>query len=363
MDRPSVLVIGAGIVGSSVAYYLTCLKAEVHLIDRSKDPSETTRASLGVLTHFEGGRDDYSSFYRDGHALHAELATQLADETGIDVGWRALGGFDLAFGDKEVDFLKQWLAVNGAKCECEWVDAQQLRSAESQISSSVCGGVYFPHDHRVDPSALNQALRHAAVKRGAKIHLESEILHLKGDESSVSAQIRTEGGMETLWYDFVIIAAGSWTGLLSTGMNVDPSIRPIRGQHCRYEGGEKIRHVLRWNSHYLIPSWSEIIVGATIEEVGFDLRNTESAARQLDRIFEHLLDIKPVVTSQWSGLRPKPRKGRPVIGPIDDKERVFIASGHYKNGVILGPITGQVVADWIVDGRPPRDMLRFGIAR
>ena len=136
IDRPRVLVIGAGIVDSSVASYFTCLKAYVHLIDRSKDPSETTRASLGVLTHFEGGRDDYSSFYRDGHALHAELATQLADETGMDVGWRALGGFDLAFGDKEVDFLKQWLAVNGAKCECEWVDAQQLRSAESQIS---CG--------------------------------------------------------------------------------------------------------------------------------------------------------------------------------------------------------------------------------
>ena len=121
--------------------------------------------------------------------------------------------------------------------------------------------------------------------------------------------------------------------------------------------------MLRWGSHHLIPAGDAIAVGATVEEVGFDTRTTEAAASEFTAVFRRVLDIEPVVLSQRAGLRPKPRKGRPVIGPVDPSARLFVASGHYKNGVLLGPLTGQVLAHWIVAGRPSRDMSFFGVRR
>ena len=104
------------------------------------------------------------------------------------------------------------------------------------------------------------------------------------------------------------------------------------------------------------------MVAATVEEVGFNLDTTDAAATEFGLILERVLGIRDTPINQRAGLRPKPRKGRPVIAPLEDMP-VFVASGHYKNGVLLGPITGQTVAAWILDGKPPRDMSHFAIAR
>ena len=362
-DRPRVLVVGAGIVGSCAGYFLACRQMRVQLIDRDPDPSATTRASLGVLTHFQEGDDPYSTFYRDAHALHGELARQLREETGIDVGWKSLGGIDLAFGDAEAEEVQARMQGRSGRCRWEWIDRDRVLRLEPKVSTHVSGGVHFPDDHRVDPPALGRALRTAARKRGADVRLGSRLLRIESGSDGVSALIGEGNGSREERFDCAVLAAGSWTGELISEAAGGPHIRPVRGQHRRYRGGTQIRHVLRWDSHHLIPAGDAIVVGATVEEVGFDTRTTEAAASEFTAVFRRVLEIEPVPLSQRAGLRPKPRKGRPVIGPVDPSARLFVASGHYKNGVLLGPLTGQVLADWIVGGLPPRDMSLFGVRR
>ena len=120
---------------------------------------------------------------------------------------------------------------------------------------------------------------------------------------------------------------------------------------------------LRHRGHHLVPAAAQIIVGATAEEVGFEAETTPAAARCFERIFRHTLAMEPKPVEQRAGLRPKPRGGRPLIGPLSAHPRIFAATGHYKNGILLGPITGQLISEWIVEGRPSRDMSYFSVSR
>ena len=359
-----VLVVGAGIVGSSTAYFLSARGIQVHLIDAHENPSDTSRASLGVLTHFNGGDDPYSTLYRDGHALHAKLAAQLRGETGIDVGWRPLGGLDVVFDEEDRGDAEAKLAHNRERgCRCEWLDAAQLRQAEPNISERATAGVLYPDDHRVDPSELGRALREAAQIRHASVSFGTELVGLELAADGVRTELRCDGSARLVTFDVAVIASGSWSSRVTGHIGVDPHIKPIRGQHCRYRGGSDIRHVLRCGSYHMVPTRDALIVGATVEEVEFDLATTQQAATEFSTVYRQLLGTEPLLESQWAGLRPKPRKGRPVIAPLDARGRAFIASGHYKNGVLLGPITGRTAADWVVDGDPGRDMSPFALVR
>jgi glycine oxidase len=372
MTGPRLLVVGGGIVGRSVAYYAAGAGAEVHLIDADADPSSTTRASLGVLTHFNGGDDTYGLLYRDGHALHELLAEQLKEETGMDVGWRPLGGIDVAFTEADLQALVEMCQFNKARgCVAELLDGEGVRTMEPLLREEAIGGLYFPGDHRVDPPALAAALLEAGSRQGVDVTFGTALSRLEARGGGVQAEFAGDAsGSLPTEFDYAVVAAGAWTGQLLAassareGVAEEVAVRPVRGQHCVYgAGGGNLRRVLRYNGHHLIPSAEGITVAATVEEVGFDLGTTEAAATQFGEILERVLGIGDRPIHQRAGLRPKPRKGRPVIAPLDDMPGVFVASGHYKNGVLLGPITGQTVAAWVLEGQPPRDMSHFAIAR
>lgn len=367
MTGPRLLVVGAGIVGRSVAYYASGAGAEVHLVDAAADPSPTTRASLGVLTHFNGGDDAYGLLYRDGHVLHESLAEQLMEETGVDVGWRALGGIDVAFSETDLQAAAEMCEFNKARgCVAELLDGEGVRELEPLLREEALGGVYFPGDHRVDPPTLAAALLEAARRRGIHVSFETALRRLEGRGSGVQAVFAGDAsGSIPSEFDYAVVAAGAWTGKLMAASSggKEVAVRPVRGQHCVYRGEGNLRRVLRYNGHHLIPTAEGITVAATVEEVGFDLDITEAAATQFGLTLERVLGIRDRPIHQRAGLRPKPRKGRPVIALMDDMPSVFVASGHYKNGVLLGPITGQTVATWVLEGQPPRDMSHFAIAR
>ncbi len=358
---PAVLVVGAGVVGSSTTYYLAGRGMGVDLIDAGPHPSLATRASLGVLTHFNGGDNPYSALYRDGHSGFRGLSEQLRAETGVDIGWRAPGGIDLIFTDEDEQEAVDLLRFNCERgCPAERVDAAGLRELEPRISPQARGGIYFPGDHRVDPARLCQGLLGAAAQRGARIsHGESLVAIEEATAAGVS--VRTSCGPRVV--DFMVLAAGAWTRALGELLGVGVPVRPIRGQHARFAGGDAARHILRHGGRHVVPDGAELIVGSTVEEVDFDAAVTGEAARTFDSVCGGVLDLKPELVEQRAGLRPKPKGGRPLIGPLSDHPRVFVATGHYKNGVLLGPVTGQVVSEWIAEGRPSRDMSPFGPER
>jgi len=354
-----VLVVGAGVVGASIAYYLSRSGLGVELIEAGHGFSVTSGASLGILTHFNGGDNPYSKFYKDGHACHETLAQALAEETGIDVGWRALGGIDLVFNEADEAEARALLEYNQARgCTAKWLDQDALRQTVPHIAKAAQAGVFFADDHRVDPPRLTEALLHAAAKRGVQISYNEALKGL--EESGDSIRVRTSQRERST--GFVVLAAGAWTQSLGRYWQAEVPVRPIRGQHRRFAGGDRLNHILRYAGQYLTPAWDQIVVGATVEEVGFALENT-AAVEGFNGFFEHLLDFSAEPVDERVGLRPKPKGGRPLIGPLKAHPQVFVATGHYKNGVLLGPITGQVVSDWIIKGEAPRDMAYFAPER
>jgi glycine oxidase len=354
-----VLVAGAGVVGLSAAYYLSQRGFQVLLLDPGPFPSAATCASLGVLTHFNGGDDPFSQLYRQGHALHADLAERLRGETGLDVGWRPLGGMDLACGETEVAAARQLLAYNLERhCPAEWVEGEALRRLEPALSDQVLAGVYFPTDQRVDPEALCLALWQAARQRGARLSLGERVETF----AQQGGEVLVRTGAAERRAEYLVLAAGAWTGELGERSQVRVPVRPVRGQHCRF-AGPLLRCVLRWGGAHLLPAGEELIAGATVEEAGFEAGTTQEAAGHFAQLCRQVLARPVRLLGQRAGLRPKPRGGRPHLGPLRDQPRVLVAAGHYKNGVLLGPLTGQLLAEWIETGRPPLDLERFAPER
>ena len=351
-----VLVVGAGIIGRSTAYFLARQGAKVVLLDEGiAAGSPTSRASLGVLTHCNGGDNPYAQLFRDGHALHARLARDLEEDIDADVGWRPLGGIELFADASQLEEVWRFNRARG--CRVERLDERALRGAEPALDGG-CEGLYFADDHRVDPLKLGAALWAAAAQRGASAAWGERVWRIAQEGEAV--EVATSRGTHRA--DFAVLAAGAWTTGLAAQLGARVALRPVRGQQARFAGAP-LRHLVRVNGRYLIPDGGETIVGSTLEEVGFRLETTRAAAAEFTAQIRSALGRCLPLSRQQAGLRPKPRGGRPLIGPLTDAPRVFVASGHYKNGVLLGPITGQIVARWIAEGTPGRDMRRFAPER
>ncbi len=353
---PKVAVVGAGVIGRFIAYELTARGIPVDLLDPGPDPSSTTAASLGVLTHFNGGDDPYSLLYRDSYHSYRELAGQLEQQTGIDIGWRPLGGIDLILDEDDEAAAVETAAFNRSRnCIVEQLDRNRVRELEPAISAKVRGGLYFPDDQRVDPAKLAAALIRAIEQQGGVAHFGLRVLDF-GEVTRHGVSLRTTLG--TFQADVVVLAAGCWTGELGRMLGAQIPVRPIRGQHCRFSGGA-VEHVVRHDGRHLLPSDGFMVVGATVEDIGFDLEVTAAARRELTTFLGATVRPHMSFHQQLAGLRPKPKGGRPLIGPLEEYPQVFVATGHYKNGIQLGPGTGEAVARWIVDGDPGREMGRF----
>ncbi len=358
-QAPRVIVIGAGIIGCSTAYYLAHKGATVTLVDRDADPSPTSRAALGVLAHAHGGNDALSCFYRDAHALHESLAARLYTETGIDVGWQPLGGLDLAFDDDDASRLRQLITFNQDRgAEAHWLDPALLRASEPELSPTALGGALFPQDARVDPVRLAAALLAAASALGASRRTASVVTSLTRDDAGVDCTVADSTGERVERYDAAVVTTGPWVGELVP----DVHVRPVRGQSGRFVGVQT-RHVVRWGNGQAVNDGTQMLIGATVEEVGFDLSTTAAAASELMAWGRRVFMRPPSLVQMSAGLRPKPRRGRPVIAALEGSGPLYVATGHYKNGVLMGPLTGKVVARWIIDGSPGRDMSPFTVER
>ena len=350
------LVVGAGIIGRSTAYFLARQGAKVVLIDEGiAAGSPTSRASLGVLTHCNGGDNPYAQLFRDGHALHARLARELAENLGVDVGWRPLGGIELFADPAQLEEV--WSFNRARACRVERLDERALRDVEPGLDGGR-EGLYFADDHRVAPLRLGAAFWAAAERQGASAAWGERVWRIA--QVGETVEVATTRGTHRA--DFVVLAAGAWTGDLAAQLGAQVALRPVRGQQVRF-AGTPLRHLVRMNGRHFIPDSGETIVGSTVEEVGFRLATTRAAAAEFAAAVRFALGRSLPLSRQQAGLRPKPRGGRPLIGPLTDTPRVFVASGHYKNGVLLGPITGQIVARWIAEGTPGRDMRCFAPER
>ena len=354
------LVVGGGVIGRSVGHHLAQRGVAVDVIDAGDGLSKTSRASLGILTHPNGGDNPYSDLYRDGHRGYAQLAEQIRVEAGVDIGWRPLGGLDLNFDDADEEAAAADREFNLARgCPTEWLEAAQVRQLEPGVADSVRSGLFFAGDHRVNPEKLAKGLQATMELNGGRLitgeALEA-VLHVDETGVDVKTTTRCRGA------DFLVLAAGCWTRGIGAGMQADIAVHPVRGQHGRFDNPQgATSHILRHGGLQSVPSSGQVVVGATTEESGFDASTTAGAADRFQGYWSQVFAPAAQILSQRAGLRPKPKGGRPMIGPLPNHPRVFVATGHYKNGILLGPISGQLIAEWIIDGRPSRPMEAFAV--
>ena len=347
----NVVVIGAGIVGCSVAYELARRGVHVQVIDRSEVGQGATQASAGVLAPFIEAFDrgpllDLTTRSLD---LYDEFVARVVEDSGAAVQYVRTGTLEVAMDDAGVARLEGIHATcveRGIKAEL--IDAVHVRDVEPHLSAEICGGLLVESHGFVGASDLTAALRRAAVAYGVAFQTALPVTRVTRNGTGLS--IETAG--DTVSCDAVVMAAGSWSGRVEVDGATPVPIRPVRGQllHLGWHA-PMLTRVLWAPGCYLVP-WSDgtVLIGATVEEVGFDERATVAGVRTL-------IDATQRVTPRVAqasfyearvGLRPATPDELPVIGPSATVPGLIYACGHFRNGILLAPLTAAVVGDLLV---------------
>ncbi|WP_328702148.1 glycine oxidase ThiO [Alicyclobacillus fructus] len=343
------VVVGGGAVGMASARALAQAGLSVAVIDRGRLGGEASSAAAGMLgAQLEAHAPD--AFYhlcRASRAMYPEFAASLLEETGIDIEWVENGILQLARTEEDALALKsrmRWQRASGDRAD--WLEAAAVRDMERGVAEDVIGALYLPRDGNVHVPRLSAALRAAVVRTCAVVEGE-EVIAVERD----GAHWRVRGARDVYAAERVVIAAGAWSSPLLRALGVPLEVRPVKGQMfaIRPPGGAALRRTVYDAGTYLVPKRDgTVVIGATEEpEAGYDKRNTVDGLAALAA--KALMAVPGLRGGEWlrawSGLRPRLTGEAidPVIGPWPGAEGLILAVGHFRNGVLLAPITGRMV--------------------
>ena len=373
-----VVVVGGGIVGAAVAWRCARRGLHVTVVDPSPvagGPSATRGAwhtaagMLAPVTELHYTETPLLRLNLDSLTRWSAFAEELQDEAGQDLGFRECGTVLVAWDGADLATLRDLHAFAGRLgVASQLVTGRELRSLEPALAPGLPGALLAPGDHQVDPRLLHAALVRAGRRRGVRTVAGDATVVF--DAGRVHA-VRTDDGSE-LPADHVVIAAGCWSHRIA-GLPDDarPAVRPVKGQtlRLRLPGAPRLSHVVRGtvkgNPIYLVPrDDGRIVVGASSEEAGFDRSARAGAVYELLRDAQSLLpDLAEAEFEEVStGLRPGTPDNAPIIGR-GALEGLVHATGHFRNGVLLTPVTADGVAELIADGVIPEVLQPFGQQR
>jgi len=361
-----VVIVGGGIIGCASAYYLSKAGASVTLLERDEVAGAASGAAAGILVPPPEALPSgaFGDLCRAGVDAYTSLVEALRDETGIDVQYLAPGILLPAGTERRAQVLRavaRW--QQGLGLNLEWVEGSPLRLLEPALADSVLGAAYSPQGHHVNPGLLTQALAQAAAGRGVVLKQGTAVVGFLRQGSRVAAVRASDGA--TIAADHVVLAAGPWTRRLARRLGVDVPTRPVRGQMLAYRS-TAVRHIIWGEDGYLVPKpGGFLFAGATVEDVGFRLGTTRRGLAQVRRMATATAPALryPEVASDWAGLRPGSPDGRPIIGRVPGKDNVLVATGHYRNGILLGPITGRLIDQLVTGGKTETSLEPFSPSR
>ncbi|MFN2502582.1 MAG: NAD(P)/FAD-dependent oxidoreductase, partial [Pyrinomonadaceae bacterium] len=298
--------------------------------------------------------------------LYPQFASELLGETGVDIELDQTGSLYLAFSNEESEELNaryRWQSEAGLPVEL-W-SAEDIINAEPLVSRSVQMGLFFPCDWQVENRKLCIALKQYATQNEIAIYENTRVDSLLIDNGRVAGAVTDRG---TFQADKIVLATGAWTSLIKLGDTTLPvNVEPVKGQMLSFAGaGNMFRHVLYTSRGYIVPRANgRLLAGSTTEHAGFEKAVTGAARSDLERMASR---IAPAISTlrepeQWSGLRPYVAGGMPIVGPLNEIDDLYIASGHYRNGILLAPLTGQAVADHMIDRVDSALISNFGPVR
>ena len=356
MTRPSdIIVIGAGIVGCAVADELAHRGASVEIVDERPVGMGATQASAGILAPYIETREGHPllDLAVRSLSLYKDFVERAVSEGGAPVAYQRTGTITVAADESEWSALQASAAfLTRCGVRSSLLDAAAAKEEEPNLAGSAVGALLIEDHGFVSANDLTRALVASARRRGAQLIEQSRVRRI----SAQSDDLIVETDRGTLTADAVVLAAGSWSGEIGVnGVAVRLPVRPVRGQLLYLNwAGTPMRRVVWTHRCYFVP-WDDgtLLVGATMEEAGFDERVTVAGVRDL---LESACELIPHV---WSagfrgarvGLRPGTPDDLPVIGTSARMPKLFYATGHYRNGVLLAPLTARLVADAVLDGR------------
>lgn len=354
----SVVVIGGGIIGCAIAAELVRRGwRSVHILERDTIGGQARVAWAGLLGIPGSGsaQDPLSELGAASLARFPAVAEELRARTGIDVELRQTGALLLALTADEEAQLRALLPVLRARDEaCCWLDQYELRALEPSVSPLFRGALLLPYEMQVLSPRLVEAFARAAALGGAQISEGTEVVHLEPQGSRViTARTRTE----LIAAHQVILATGAWTNFLSAQLGISLPIGPLRGQLLRLRTWEtRLRHSLYRGDFYIAgKADGTLAIGSTEELAVYDRRPTLEGIWYLTTMARETLPSlgQTIFLEALAGLRPWTADGLPILGQLPGYENVWIAAGHARHGVLLSPITADIMAD-LLEGTEPR---------
>ena len=364
-----VVVVGGGVIGLAIAWRAAGAGMAVTVVDETPGQGASWAAAgmLAPVTEVHYGERALLDLNLAAADRWPAFAAEVEEASGHPVGYRPAGTLAVARDADDnaaLEDLYQFQLRCGLKVER--LRSRECRQLEPGLAPGIRGGVLAPGDHQVDNRALVEALLLAGRRSGVRV-LEGRVAELATDGDRVTGVVLGDG--ERLPAGTVVLAAGCWSGGLGgVAAEALPPVRPVKGQllHLRGPADEPLcsRNV-RGLEVYVVPrADGRVVVGATVEERGFDTRVTAGAVHDLLRAAMELLpDVAELeLLETVAGLRPGSPDNAPLLGPAGP-EGLVVATGHYRNGILLTPATADAIAELLATGRVPELIAPFGPAR
>lgn len=352
--RADVVCVGGGVIGLSTALELARRGLRVAVLERGRLAEEASWAGAGILhpAHSSAATTDDQRLRAVSFEAYPELARWIAERTGVDIGLRATGGILLAQSRSELAELRaaagQWSSENIA---FEAIDERRLRALEPQVRG-YSPGYYLPGIRQVRNPWLLRGLIAACGRLGVRFFENVEVKGFDRRGETLLGVSCKDG--TSLSCGAAVVAVGAWSRALVAEANFDVPVGPIRGQILALDAGRGlVRHILEVGRQYLVPrDEGLVLVGSTEEDVGFDKRTTEAALVALRAFAAGLFPSLAAAParSAWAGLRPASRLGYPLIGRVPTWRNLWLAAGHFRQGIQLAPGTARLLADWMTTG-------------
>jgi len=348
--HPDCLIIGGGLIGMLTARELALAGMQVSLLERGETGRESTWAGGGILSPLYPWRydDAISDLAQYSQTVYPNIVKALNEETGLDVEWTQSG---LLMPDcADVELAQQWASRYGA--ELNYIEGNELSEVAPELSAhlSQTGAIWMPKVAQVRNPRFARALRASIDKLGVKVLTKQAVSEISIGSGKVEGVVTLSG--EKLLANKVVVASGAWSAGLLEPLGLELPVEPVLGQMLLYKAQpETVKRIILNQDRYVIPRRDgRVLVGSTLEHTGFEKQTTDAARIELEseaqRIVPALADFQ--IEAHWAGLRPGSPNGVPFIGACPDVEGLYLNTGHFRNGVILGAASSAMLASLIL---------------
>lgn len=367
MNAPDFVVVGGGVIGLSVAFALASKQASVTVLDAGL-PGQASAAAAGMLAPLAEARrsSPFVPLGVDSLRLWPSFVDSLQEEAKTALCIAGPGMLRVACTEAEETTLCEALGwQQEAGLPLHRLDAAEAHALEPALDPSIRGGILSPQERHVEPRILLQALTKACLRRGVVIWPQARVTDIDASQARVTA-LRTKDAVVSA--GAYVITGGAWSEALGLTLGVHFPVHPLRGQMAALGPLQRIpfQHTVYAHSGYLVPrADGRVIAGATEERAGFDAQTTSDGISGLTAMANALVPSLAAAPqhSVWAGLRPVSADGLPLLGAVPGWDNLYVATGHGRNGILLTPLTGRLLAVHLLHQTelpPAVDPARFG---